>query len=108
MSLRLNRSESLLLLGVVLALVGICVAYFDTTATPLSGLCGLAAFAAIIAGLIVGWMRDSHPLYTPSWRSSATDNVVHMRPRRRGPLGELVTQVRILWLKVRYWRMRNR
>jgi hypothetical protein len=116
MSLSLNRSELLLLTGVVLALVGVCVAYFDTTPTLISGIIGLAAFAAIVAGLIVGWMSGSRSQYAPSWRASSPpmrsapmrDNVVRMRPRRRGPIGEAITRVRILWLKLRYWRMRNR
>lgn len=111
MSLSLNRSELLLLLGVVLALVGVCVAYFDTTTTIVSGLLGLAAFAAIVAALIVGWMSNARQQFAPTWRASSTpmrDNVVRMHPRRRGPISEAITRMRILWLKLRYWRMRNR
>jgi hypothetical protein len=95
----------------VLALVAVCVTYFNTAPTLISGILGLAAFAVIVAGLIAGWTSGSRSQYAPSWRASSTpvrDNVVRMHPRRRNPFSEAVTQVRILWLKLRYWRMRNR
>jgi hypothetical protein len=74
----------------------------------ISGIVGIAAFTAIVSGLIVGWMSAARPTYPPVWRSSNNNNVIEMRPRRRGPFSELLTQMRILRLKVRYWRMRNR
>jgi len=110
MNFRLTRSESLLLTGMVLTLAGMCFAYYDgNVANPVSGLLGLAAFAAIVGGLAIGWASAARPTYPPAWRSSGTaGNVVEMRQRRRGPFGEIVTRLRILRLKMRYWRSRNR
>jgi hypothetical protein len=114
MRLRLTPSELLLLSGVVLALAAFCVDFYATLPTIVSGLFGLAAVAAIIGGWVVGWTSASQSLYTPSWRSTSasrstrSDNVVNMRPRRRGPFGELITQARLLWLKARYLRKRDR
>jgi hypothetical protein len=104
MKLRLTSSELLLLGGVVLALAAVCLAYYDGR-DLFSGLLGIAAFVAIVGGLVVGWMSAARPTYPPVWRN---DNVVTMRPRRRGPFNDLMTQMRIVRLKVRYWRMRNR
>jgi hypothetical protein len=106
MHLRLTPSESLLLAGVVLAVIAACVAFYvGPPANLVSGVVGLGAFAALVAGLIFGWRTASRPPYSPTWRTS---NVVDMRPRRRGPLSEIVTRLRILRLKVRYWFTRNR
>jgi len=104
MKVRLSSSELLLLLGVLLALGAVCLAYYYRP-DLISGILAFAAFAAIVGGLVVGWMSAARPTYPPVWRSS---NVVEMRPRRRGPFTDLVTQMRILRLKMRYWRMRNR
>lgn len=114
MNFRLTSSESLLLVGVLLTLVGMCFAfYYGNLANPVSGLFGVAAFAAVIGGLVLGWISGRRPVYPPSWRSAgssagSTSKVVEMRPRRRGPISELVTRIRILRLKMRYWRSRNR
>jgi hypothetical protein len=109
MRVRLNPSELLLLAGIALALAAFCVAFYATVPTIVSGLIGLAAIAALVGGLVVGWISASSPLYTPSWRNSPrTNNVVPMRPRRRGPVSELMTQTRLLWLKARYLRKRDR
>lgn len=110
MRLHLSPSESLVLAGIGLALVGFCVAWYFTIPTIVSGLIGLAAVAAIVAGLAVGWAGAGTPLYTPSWRSSRapTNNVITMRPRRGGPFSPVVMQVRLLWLKFRFLRKRDR
>jgi hypothetical protein len=109
MRVRLNPSELLLLTGIALALAAFCVTFYANMATIVSGLIGLAAVAALVGGLVVGWISASSPLYTPTWRSSPrTNNVVPMRPRRRGPVSEMITRTRLLWLKARYLRKRDR
>jgi hypothetical protein len=114
MRVHLSPSESLLLGGILLALAAFCVAFYFTVPGIISGLIGLAAVGLLVAGLAVGWIGASRPLYTPSWRSNAgggstaRDNVLRMRPRRRGPLGEFMTRTRLLWLKMRYLRKRDR
>lgn len=114
MRLHLTASESLVLAGIGLALVAFCVEWYVTMPTVVSGLIGLAAAAAIVAGLAIGWVSARRALYTPSWRSGGPsgnrprNNVIQMRPRRAGPFGEIIMQVRLLWLKLRFLRRRDR
>jgi len=62
MRVRLTPSELLLLTGIALALAAFCVAFYASTPTIVSGLIGLAAVAAIVGGLVIGWVRASSPL----------------------------------------------
>lgn len=101
-------SEVLMLLGIVLALIAAGLTfeagYVQIVGVPISGVLAVVAFVCLAAGLVAGWRGRFRPLstYKPTtWRS---ENIVEM-PRRRGPLSALTTQVRILRLKVRYWRM---
>jgi hypothetical protein len=115
MRLHLTPSELLVLAGIALALGAFCVAWYFTVPTIISGLIGLGAVAMIVAGLAIGWASAGHPLYTPSWRSgsgsssSTSNNVIQMRRTPRGgPFSAVVTQVRLVWLKFRFMRKRDR
>lgn len=102
-------SEVLFLIGIVLALIAAGLTFEasgDVLLGPVSinGVLAVVGFLFLAAGLVVGWRGRFRPLtaYKPtSWRG---DNIVEL-PRRRGPLSALATQVRILRLKLRYWRM---
>lgn len=102
-------SEALMLLGIVLALIAAGLTFeagfVVIVGIPINGVLAVVGFVCLAAGFVAGWRGRFRPLstYKPTttWRS---DNIVEM-PRRRGPLSALNTQMRILRLKVRYWRM---
>lgn len=109
MRLHLSPSESLVLAGIGLALAGFCVEWYFTVPTVVSGLIAIAAAAAIVGGLALGWASAGRPLYANTWRSGApSGNVIQMRPRHGGPLSEATMQARLLWLKFRFLRKRDR
>ena len=114
----LNRTETLFLLGILLALAGAGLAYYfqsvyiPGTGFSLSGILALAGFACIVVALVLAW-RDRFRGLKPTvpvnrtWRgASGGSNIVEMRPRR-GPLGAIATQVRLFRLKLRYRRTRG-
>jgi len=108
----LNTSETCILIGIALALLAAGIAYYlqgdlfiPVLRLSLNGIIAVAAFAFILAGLIVAWReRFGYGRRQPTWRG----NVVDMTPRRRGPFNSLTTQYRILRLKLRYWRTRGK
>lgn len=107
MRLRLDWSEGLLIVGTGLALVGAGIAFYfggplHTLPAYLGGAIGAAAFACILAGLIIGWRERFGHYSPPMWRGQSVE-----RPRRLRPLGGLGTQFRIMRLKWRYWRSRG-
>jgi|GEM_PF-439961 hypothetical protein len=100
---------------------------------PIQAWIALAGFIFFVVGLVIGWrsyFRSGRAGTFTSWRgrdynsysssaaSSSTsntsstdtvDNVVRMSTRRRrNPFSDLITQFRILRLKMRYRRMRDR
>jgi hypothetical protein len=124
----LSACEVFLLSGILLILLGAGIKYFYGDNQPgflgtdaLSGLVGLLGFALFVVGLIIGWRRgftrgfNSGRVSTPSWRGSDTQSnvsgdgkVVPLQTRRnRNPFTALMTQLRILRLKLRYQRIRD-
>ncbi len=100
-------SEVLMLLGIVLALIAAGLTFeagdVRIVSIPINGVLAIVAFLCLAAGLVAGWRGRFRPLSTyksTTWRG---ENIVEMP--RRGPFSALVTQVRILRLKIRYWRM---
>ena len=94
----LSASELLILLSIVFVLAGACVMWFyGAHPNPASGILGLVGFVLFIAGLIVAFQASRRPP-PPAWRG----NVVEMKTRRRGPLDEIATQLRLLRLRMRY------
>lgn len=82
-----------------------------------NGIIALAAFAALVTALIRGWREQFGGVSSmtrrgasPGARSHTTwqSNVVDMTPRSHNPVTAVKTQVRILRLKWRYLRMRER
>jgi hypothetical protein len=101
--LGLSASELLLLLGIAFALAGACAMWFNgASSNPVSGVLGLVGFVLFVAGLIVAFQASRRPP-PPAWRG----NVVEMKTRRRGPLDEIATQLRLLRLRLRYRRGRD-
>jgi hypothetical protein len=107
---RLDASEGLLLVGLILALVGAGIAYYFASparTTPtlpevLGGLIGIGAFLCLLTGLAIGWQERFGHSTRPMWRGQTVE-----RPRPLRPLGGLGTQIRIMRLKWRYWRSRG-
>lgn len=125
-NLPLNRTETLLLIGAVLVLIAAGLTYykngqqvylFGTSWFALNGILATLGFVCIVAGLVLAW-RDRFRGITPgldpsrTWRgasvaSDSRDNIVDMAPRR-SPLSGVATRIRLLRLKLRYWRTRGR
>jgi len=124
----LSACELFLLSGILLILLGAGIKYFYGDNQPgffgndsLSGWIALLGFALFVVGLIIGWRRgfsrgfNAGRASTPSWRGSDTTSsvagdgkVVRLQTRRsRNPFTALVTQLRILRLKLRYQRIRD-
>lgn len=108
----LNTSETCILIGIALALLAAGIAYYlqsdlfiPVLRLSLNGIIAVAAFAFILAGLVVAWReRFGFGRRQPMWRG----NVVDMTPHRRGPFHAIATQYRIFRLKLRYWRTRGK
>lgn len=113
-------SELLMLVGIVLALIAAGLAFeagdVAIAGVPITGVLAVVGFICLAAGLVVGWRGRFRPLTAAqptTWRNDQTtwrdDKVIEMTPRsRRGPFASLNTQVRILRLKLRYWRTHRR
>ena len=123
-----NLSEVLLLAGIAAILLGAGLTYFFGQHlptflgdTPLSAWISIIGVALFAVGLVIGWRRgfNSGRAGISSWRGNNLTNsnggnslgdskVVHLHARRsRNPLNVLVTQIRILRLKMRYQRLRD-
>lgn len=116
----LNRTETLFLVGILLALAGAGLAYyFQSVYVPgtqfsLSGILALAGFACIVFALVLAWRDRFRGLKTTipanrRWRGASDGSgskIVEMRPRR-GPLSAIATQARLFRLKLRYRRTRG-
>jgi hypothetical protein len=115
----LNRTEALLLIGILLALAGAGLAYYFQSPVYLldsgfsvSGALALAGFACIVVALVLAWRDRFRGLKTTippnrTWRGASDEsNVVEITPRR-GPLSSVATQVRLFRLKMRYRRTRG-
>jgi hypothetical protein len=122
-----NLSEMLLLAGIAVILLGAGLTYFFGPHlptflgdTPLAAWIAIIGVALFVIGLAIGWRRgfNSGRAGTSSRRGNNLTNsngnsvgdskVVHLRARRgRNPLNALVTQIRILRLKMRYQRLRD-
>jgi hypothetical protein len=103
---RLGTSETLLVVGVALALAGAATVYYFSSHVLVSGLLGAAALGCLLVGLIVGWAARFSSRGAAGWRGRSLD----ARPGRpaRMPFRGIVTQFRILQLKWRYRRFRGR
>ena len=106
-----NQVELFFLAGVILALAAAGLTFYASgqvylfRLVPVNGALAVLAFAAFIAGTIVGWRQQfgvggNRP---KMWRG----NVVEMKPRRRNPFSALATRYRMLRLKLRYRNFRH-
>lgn len=126
-SWRAGVPETLLIAGLVLAFFAAGASFYLSGPRLLTGILGLVALALLVAGLIVGWMDRfgtrgaSHGEGGPRWhprpmdsprdapRSGSSPSRPFAFQATHGfqPARMVVTQVRILQLKWRYWRLRS-
>ncbi len=108
MRLQMNSSETLLVVGAVLALIGAGLSYYFGLAVIglnaiITGLFGTAGLICIIFGLGVGWRDRFGHRPAPGWRGQP--DTPSDQPRRLfGPFRAIATQFRIMRLKWRYRR----
>ncbi len=103
--------------GILLALVASAIAFL-TGVGLLSGVVALIAFTIFAFAMVTTWMERIQGQRTPRvWRgNSARDPIIRgaaveptpITRRHRGIMSEAATQMRILRLKWRYWRSRER
>ena len=110
---RLELPAALILLGILLALAGSALAYYQLGpalwligGTVVSGIIAAAGFALFLAGLIVAWWARFHGVSSAPARSlrrpPANDNVVRIRPARSNPFSRLMTSMRMRRMRRRY------
>lgn len=104
--LTLSRTEGLILLGIVLALVAAGLTfYWDQGATTVTGIIACVALGVIAVAVFSEWaLRLGGPRGPKTWRG----NVVEMRPRSRNPFRMIATRWRIIQLRMRYRKTRGR
>jgi hypothetical protein len=105
-SLHLNftTSEWCFVAGIVLGLVAAGIAYTSRDATPLTGFLAVLALICVIMGIVSPWRESRRPAYGGSWYGES-------KPPRRSlprPFRFLVTQWKILQLRLRYRRNRGK
>ena len=106
-ALQMTGGEWLFLLSIVLALAAAGIAYYESGATVVSGYVALVAFVVFVLALALSWGGRFRPRATPAWRGNAFQdemNRINARRsmRRSNPFSALMTQWRILRLKLRY------
>lgn len=96
----------LILLGIVLALVGSGLAYYQADQSLVSGLIALVGFACFVVGVSLGWWARFRGVNLATTRSprrpSRLDNVVRIRPVRSTPLARLMTSIRMRRVRRRF------
>jgi hypothetical protein len=106
LSVGMGLPEILLITGIILALVGAGIAYYESGATLVTGIISAVGFASIFVGVVVSWWARFRGVNLSLRRPrESNDNVVRMG--RRGLFSEIATQYRIIRLKWRYSRQRQ-
>ncbi|HLZ21915.1 MAG TPA: hypothetical protein VKQ30_07325 [Ktedonobacterales bacterium] len=101
----LSRVDIFILLGILLILIGAGIAFTAGDQSLLSGLVAVAGFVLLVLGLAQSWFpRLFGSRSAPVWRG----NVVDMRPPRRNPFAMIATRFRIIRLRLRYQKRRDR
>lgn len=100
--------ETLMLIGIALALLAAAVAFYLNGPTLLTGILAAAGFLLFALTIGRGWMEQFQGPRAPRvWRGESTEPTP-IGARRRGIFGEVATQLRILRLKWRYRRSSER
>jgi sulfite exporter TauE/SafE len=102
---RLEPPVALMLLGILLALVGAGLAYYQMEQSLVSGLFALAGFTLFVVGVALGWwarFRGVSFTTRSLRRPPPTDNVVRIRPVRANPLSRLTTAIRMRQVRRRF------
>lgn len=100
-TLRFPVEVVLILLAVVFALIAAGIAFFNGDATVVSGILGAISLVLFVVALVVGWRDRFRPPTKSQWRGSSYTTVT---PIRRGFLGAIATQLRVLRLRMYYRR----
>jgi hypothetical protein len=107
----LDQSELFMVVGICLALIGAAIAFYKQgyptgVLGVLTGAAAILGFLCIVLGLALGWWaRFRGSASAPSWRGNVVDStIVDLNSKRPGPFSGIVTQFRILRLKLRYRR----
>lgn len=100
-SLRVPFADVLMLLSVILVLVAAGLAYFEGSATIVTGIIGAIALVLFVVALVVGWRDRFRPQKKAQWRGPS---YVEVTPIRRNPVSALMTRIRVIRLRMQYRR----
>lgn len=106
LSFNFTNSEWCFLVGIFLALVAAGIAYLNAghLGNVLTGFLAVLAFICIIMGIVSPWRESRRPIYGRSW-SGESNPPRSSLPR---PFRFVVTQWKILQLRMRYRRNRGK
>lgn len=99
---------ALMALGIVLALAGGALQYYQTGPSLISGLIALGGFVLFVVGVALGWWARFRGVSYPTRslrslrRQPPTDNVVRIRPVRSNPISSLASRIRMMRMRRRY------
>ncbi len=101
----LEPPVALMLFGILLALVGGGLAYYQSGQSIVSGIFALAGFTLFVVGVALGWwarFRGVSFTTRSLRRPPSTDKVVRIRPVRSNPFSRLTTAVRMRRVRRRF------
>lgn len=104
-SLRIPFADILMLLSVILILVASGLAYFEGSATVVTGILGAIALVLFVLALVVGWRDRFRPQRKAQWRGPS---YVEVTPIRRNPISSLMTRLRVFRLRMQYRRAQRK
>ena len=96
---------TLMVLGIVLALAGGALQYYQTGPSLISGVIALGGFVLFVVGVALGWWARFRGVSYPTRslrRTPPSDNVVRIRPVRSNPISSLATRIRMMRMRRRY------
>lgn len=102
---RLALPITLILLGIVLALVGGGLSYYQMEASLVSGIIALGGFTLFVVGVTLGWWARFRGVSVPARslrRPPSSDNVVRIRPVRSNPFTRLAANIRMRRMRRRF------
>ncbi|HET9109735.1 MAG TPA: hypothetical protein VFN78_02810 [Ktedonobacterales bacterium] len=100
-SFRVPFADVLMLLSIILVLVASGLAYFEGSATVVTGIIGAIALVLFVVALVVGWRDRFRPKKKAQWRGPS---YVEVTPIHRNPVSALLTRIRVIRLRMQYRR----
>lgn len=105
---QLDLPTGLIVLGILIALVGSGLAYYQVGATLISGIIALAGFTLFLVGVSLGWwarfrgVTGANVSPRSLRRPPRSENVVRLRPPRSTPFSRMLSNIRMRQMRKRF------